>query len=272
MKNTSHYCKNEFLSLITAFLLFSTLTIQAGQVQVLNTASTIGNNGLRVTAGKACIINNLVIPAGSITTNQVACDTIATTGVSAVTNSASFITHDSITLNPGFSVALGISFDATIDPFVDIPFAFVENGSPNTEVSYNARFDLNLDNLNLVTAEDIEHFTAFAADDSVQFKLSLRLIGGTNHLVLIYRNGGILVEHGTTIALPAGSNAILVHWKSGNGDGEYQVTLNKNSPIGPTNIANNTSRIDSIRWGLVEGSLASTITGFIDLDDFFSFR
>jgi len=243
----------------------------AGQLEVTSDAATIGNQGLRVTAGIICTTDNIALTGPTVTTDQLACDEISTSGNVQVTNDVSFTAGDGIVLGPGFGVDLGVRFAASVNPFVDSPYAFVEDTSPTAETSYNARFDLNVDGLNLSSGEDIHHFVALSDDDTVQFRLIMRHVGDIQ-LVLVARSGGSLIEHSTAIPLQAGFNDMFLQWTSGTGNGSFQVTVNNDAVEGPVNLNNASSRIDKIRWGLVDGPAVITTTGSIDQDDFMSFR
>lgn len=243
----------------------------AGDIEVLPDAATKGGNGLRVSAGKACMLNDVTVTGQTVTTDQVACDTISTSGSVAVTEPVTFAAGEAITLGAGFSVASGTTFRAGIKPFLESPYASLRDESPASETSYNARFDLNVDGLNLADGEYIDHFTGLSATGAVEFRVTLNDLSG-KELVLFARSGGTVIQHPTAIPLGLGVNRIFVQWRAADGTGRFQVTVNGGEPEGPTTLYNNDGRVDAVEWGLIDGPAAPTTSGYIDLDDFASFR
>ncbi len=245
----------------------------AGRLEVVGSAATIGNSGLKVTAGAACVVEDVVVPGPSVNTDQLACNRITAGNVQVIGPGAEFVAGGSIHLLPGFSVAQGVPFVAHVDPFVATAHAFVQDNSPNAETAFNARFDLRLNSLNVAINEDVGHFNGYSADGTLQFQVVLRRVSGQNRLVLLARDNAAnaMVEHSSDFPLSAGFNAVQLDWSAGAGDGRFRVSLDGAPMSGLTTLNNASSRIDSVRWGLVDGNLNLT-AGFIELDDYFSWR
>lgn len=260
-----------FGALVCPVLLWAGIA-SAGQLTVVNGAGTIGDHGLRITAGPTCNVNDVVVSGPTVSGDQLACDTISTSGSVTVSGTATFTAGDRVSLGAGFRVPAGATFRADADPFVDSPYAFITDHNPASETTYNARFDLNTDALNLAVGEDIDHFTGLSADDTVQFRVILRDSGSGRSLVLAARSGGVLVEHPVPLNLESGFNNVFLEWTSSAGDGRFQATLNGGTAQGLNSLSNSSGRIDTVRWGLVDGPAVVTTGGSIDIDDFISFR
>ena len=245
----------------------------AGILEIVGNAATVGDAGLQVTAGVTCVQDDVVVPGPSVNSDQLACNTVTAGNVQVISPGASFTAGTSIRLLPGFSVASGAPFNAGVDPFVATAFAFVQDDNPNAETTYNARFDLRLDSLNIAVNEDIGHLNGYSADAILQFQVVLRRVAGQNRLALLARDdvAGAMVEHFTDFQLDAGTNAVQIKWVAGAGNGQFLVSINGLSMQGLTTLNNASSSIDFVRWGLVDGNLSLT-AGFIELDDFFSWR
>ena len=245
----------------------------AGALDVLASAAFSGNFGLRVTVGATCTGNDLVVATGTVSTDQLACDTITAGNVEVVAPGSTFIAGDVITLQNGFSVASGASFTALIDPFVKLPFAYVRDDTPAAETTYNAKFYLRLDSLTLSASDEIGHFNGYSANGNPQFRIVLRTSLSENRVAIFAwdDDAGALVEHSVDFLLPLGFRSVDLSWRAGSGDGEFLVSIDGAAPDGLTGLNNGSSRIDFVRWGAVDGTLASS-TGSMELDEFSSWR
>ncbi|MCH7666954.1 MAG: hypothetical protein IH936_13630 [Acidobacteria bacterium] len=202
------------------------------------------------------------------------CNSVNASSVQVVSPGATLRAGTFIALGNGFSVASGADFTAVIDPSLLSPFTWVQDDSPIAENTYNAIFHLRLDALSLAASDELEHFVGYSSNGDPQFRVVLRknLTLMENRLVILAReDGGSFVEHSPEFLLPAGNNRIEIAWRAGDGDGEFVVSINSVPLSGLTGLNNGSSQIDFVRWGAVDGTVAST-TGTMALDEFLSFR
>jgi hypothetical protein len=240
-------------------------------LSVTGTAAYNGVYGLEVTVGSSCVADtDTVVPAQTVTGVETfeGCNSItAGSGGFIVggTGDATFTAGSWITLVDGFSVETGGTFTAEIDAALT-PFAWVQDDSPASETSYNARFYVNLDSFTLGGGDELDHFVAYGG-------------GGVEELVLVITTGKALVlevrtDAGTytstsSLATAPGWNKIDIGWSAALG-ATVSLTVNDGTPAQV--VANTATRlIRSVRWGAVGGSVA-TSSGTISQDDFTSWR
>ncbi|HXV63894.1 MAG TPA: hypothetical protein VEK15_24550 [Vicinamibacteria bacterium] len=246
---------------------------RGGALQVLNGAAFTGDFGLRVTVGIPCTQSDVVVPSGTVSSNQLACNSVTAGNVEVVAPGTTFTAGDRVILQNGFSVASGVSFVARIDPFVKSPFAYVRDDMPTAETTYNAEFSLRVDGLSLAMGDEIGHFVGYSANGMPRFRVVLRRSGSeTRAAILAWDDvAGELVEHSTDFLLPLGFHRIHLSFRAGAGDGEFSIAIDGSGLDGLTGLDNGGGPIDFVKWGAVDGTLASS-TGWMELDDFSSWR
>jgi hypothetical protein len=249
--------------------------VSSGSLDVNPTAASEGSEGLEVTVGPVCTEDDVVISGGTFQGDStIACDSLMASNVQIVAPGATLKAGNVVRLGNGFSVAAGATLTTVVDSQFVSSFAYVQNASPVGEDSYLGHFSINLSPLTMVSGEIIHHLKGYSAAGVVQFRASLqRNVADTeNHLVIAVRkDDGTLEQLPTGFLLPAGYNRVTLWWRAGNGDGQFLAGINGAAPSGLTNLINDTSRIDYVRWGAVDGSLSSS-TGSFYLDDFWSSR
>lgn len=260
------------LPLLAATLLAASAPAAAGSLEVLGSAAAVGSQGLKVTLETVCMTDDVVVPGPTVNTDQVGCTSVTAGNTQVIAPGASFRTAGRTNLQNGFTVDANAPFSIFTDPFVATAYAFVEDGSPNSETVFNAQFKLDVDNLNLAAAEDVQHFVGRNAGGVEIFRVILRNVGAVTRLVLQARDGGSLFESPSTFALLSGVNDVLLTWSAGSFSGEFTVSVNGSTPMGLTGLDNPADRIDSVRWGLIDGPAMPTSTGFIECDDYLSWR
>ena len=251
---------------------------RASDLAVRKVAASEGTWGLVVETEIGCAQADLLIPAGPVTGDQVSCSTIttATPGpVNVASPGADFLTGGQITLNSGFSVDPNELLSARNNAFIATPFAYVTDGSPASLPRYVAWFSLDLDPFSLALGEDIGVLVGYDGGGVPQFRVLVRrnAAPAENRLVIQGRDNtlGGLVEHGEEFPLVAGHNRVSVWWRALDDRGQLLVSVNHTPLVWLEDLDNASSRIDSVRFGLVDGAPVST-TGSIYLDDFSSFR
>lgn len=247
--------------------------VRAGALEVLPAAAFDGDSGLRVTVGTTCPVAHIDVPAGVVSTDLLACNTISAGNVEVVSPGVTFVAGEQIALEDGFSVASGASFTADVDPFVNGPYAFVAEDSPAAETIYKARFYVRLDDLALAETDEMGLFIGYGADGAPEFRLVLRRRLSQNRLALFAwdEGAGGLVEHGVDFLVTGGFRSVEVHWKAGFGDGELMVAIDGGALDGLSGLDNGDSTIEFVKWGAVDGALSGS-SGSMDLDAFESWR
>lgn len=251
--------------------------VRAGILSVNLGAAQSGSFGLEATLGPLCSTDDVVVPAGTVNTDQLACNTITAGNVQVVSPEATFTAGIQIILEDAFSVASGVPFTAVINPFVSSEFGYLRDDSPAAETSYNALFLLNPDMMTLATGDEIGHFIGYSADGEQQFRVTLRWnnVLMENRLAISAReDGGLLRDHGADFLLAGGSTGIQIQWSrataAGN-DGEFLISVGGVPLTGLSDLDNDLSVIDYVQWGLVDGTV-TTSTGSLKLDEFASWR
>lgn len=250
----------------------------AGFIEVNATAARTGSFGLEVTAGGTCPFDqDLTLPPPSSAQGDFqACNSITASDVSVVAPGATFVAGVIISLANNFAVNGGAAFEAALDESLISGVAYVEDSSPTAEQRYHASFDLNLDNLTLGDTDLLDHLVGYSADGASQFFLRLKRnvpLAEDRLVVAARKNDGTFAETppGDEILLPSSWNRIELDWKAGAGDGKLLIWVDDVFFGGLTDLTNDTARIDTVRWGVVGGSLSAT-TGSLLQDNFDSWR
>lgn len=236
----------------------------AGTLAVTGTAANNGSYGLEVTVSTCSGAQDLNL-SGSITSDETACDTISTGDPTSVSGTVTFTAGTSIAFGNGFSVATGSDFTAAIDATLT-PFAWVQDDSPANETTYSAEFYVNPDGLTFGGGEVVKHFVAYSGGTEV-----LRvLMNSSGQLQLeVRRDNGTYAASGV-VPLGSGWNEVDITWEAA-ASANATLAVNGGGPVTISGIDNDTTRIASVRWGAVGGTVSST-SGTMYLDDFTSWR
>ncbi len=236
----------------------------AGTLAVTTAAKNNGTYGLEVTVSTCAGAQDLNL-SGTITSDETACDTISTGDPTTISGDVTLTAGTSIALGNGFSVLSGSTLVAEIDATLT-PFAWVQDDSPANETTYSAEFYVNPDGLTFGGGEVVKHFVAYSGGTEV-----LRvLMNSSNQLVLeVRRDNGTYATSGV-VPLGSGWNEVDVTWEAA-ASATATLAVNNGSPVTLTGIDNDTTRIASVRWGAVDGTVSST-SGTMYLDDFTSWR
>lgn len=247
-------------------------TAWAGSLAVTDTAAYNGVYGLEVTVGSNCTADSdPVFENDTVTGDEPfeGCNSITAGNNFVVVNggNATFTAGSRITLQNGFSVQSGGTLTVQIDPSMT-PFAWVEDDSPNSENTYNARFYVNLDLLTLGSGDELVHFVAYGGSTVEELRL---VITSGKSLVLEVRDdtGGYASPPPPAVPTNLGWNKIDISWVAAPG-ATVSLTVNDGTPAQVT-ADTSTRRIDSIQWGAVGGTVAGS-SGTIIQDDFSSWR
>jgi hypothetical protein len=246
-----------------------------GSLQVQAGSARLGSHGLEATAGTSCAgPDSLVLepPTTTIQGTHEACRTISASGVEVVSPGATLRAGESVDLGNGFFTSDELVVE--IDPLLT-PFSSVEDRSPTAESSYVADFHLRVDNLTLGAADRLEHLVAKGSGAGVSFRLVLQSDGasGIEALLEARRDDGTFAATpaGQEVAIAAGWHRLRLAWLADAGAGSLALALD-GTPAGElTGLANGARRVDSIEWGVVDGSLDGA-SGSIDLDAFASWN
>jgi hypothetical protein len=262
----------------------SSASVFPASLSVEGTAALEGEFGLEATPGCGFpfALEITEPPVPTLPEEAIACTTITAENVEITPPGSTFRAGEWIALGDSFGIALDAAFTAILDEVL-IPFAYVQNDSPASEMSYRAVFYLHLGHLELVVGDHVEHFVGYSADGKAQFRVVLRRnpVLPENRLILEARlDDGSYASTSETaqeIWLPEGWNRIELRWTAGGGNGEFVASV-QGPPFdappnfdGLTDLENAEGRIDSVRWGVVGGVLDST-AGSLQVDQFVSWR
>ncbi len=252
---------------IAAALLLPSLA-HGGGVEVKASAAHSGNYGLEVTAGTLCTSeDDIVLNSHTVTGIEAfeACNSI-TSGSGFVVASggdATFTAGSLITLQNGFGVDSGGAFTAVIDTEL-AAFAYVQDSSPDSEVSYRVEFYSNFDNVTVAGEDELDHFVAYSSDGSVELRLVVR---SPSTLVLEVRDDTGVFHATSPVTFSSGWNKVALSWEAAS-ETEVSVTLNDGTPSQVGGIDTHSQRIEYVRWGAV--GVTPGVEGTLAMDDFAS--
>jgi hypothetical protein len=154
-----------------------------------------------------------------------------------------------------------------IDPNLD-PHGWMQDDSPDSEARYLAEFFIDLDGLTLGVGDELHHFVAYSTAGEAQLRLVIR-DGPEVSLEIREDDGGY---HSTSPGLPLvpGWNRITLAWEA-SGSATASLTVNDSATAELVGLDTDGRRIDSVRWGIVGGSLGGS-SGTIHQDAFSSWR
>ena len=147
--------------------------------------------------------------------------------------------------------------------------AFVEDGSPEAETHYRARFFINTGDVQLSDEDAFDVFAGYDGLGSVQFRLEILKAGGTLFIRGLARldEGGF--EASEPIAVAAGYHLIEMEWMAGDPAGAMRLWVNEAEPLELSLPGNGSARIEWVRLGSVNG-IDPTAAGSLAIDDFVS--
>jgi hypothetical protein len=173
-----------------------------------------------------------------------------------------------VTLASGFRVESGGSLAVGVDPSL-LRVAYVQDDSPGSEVTYEAKLHVNLDAFALAATGELRHFAAYAAGGTTTLELSLRQDGGLGMVLRVFQDDGTPAET-TAVPLVSGWNEVVFGWQAAPGASAF-LSVNDGLTVTLGGLDTETRRIDFVRWGVLGGTLAEA-SGTIRQDDFTSRR
>ncbi len=246
-----------------------------GSLEVLSGSARLGTRGLEAKAGTSCSSPDARVlepPPATLQGTHEACREISAAGVEVVSPGATLRAGESIELGEGFFTSADLTLE--IDSLLT-PFSSLSDTSPQAESTYVADFHLRLDDLTLGATDRLEHFVASSTGAGVSFRLVLQSDGasGIEALLESRRDDGTfdVTPGGQEVAIPAGWRHLRLAWKAGAGNGSLSLTLDGALAGGLAGLTNGSRRVDTIEWGVVDGSLDDT-SGSVDLDGFASWN
>lgn len=250
----------------------------AGPVAVTSSSSD-GGQGLRISVDSgACSASQAERRISGQTYGssgeENACERLAADGTTIQSPaSVRFSAGYRVSLGSGFRVEQGAEFRVATDPG-RVRGGFVRDDTPSSEPHYAARFSLNSDNLTLGADERVTLLEAEDRLGAVWLSLDLRHDSATNaYRLLVSTPDGGGTASTTEFDVQAGWQSVEVEWRAsrpGRADGRVWVSHNGNPTGQLTGLANESGRVDSIRWGIL--GAPGTTGGYLDLDQFVSRR
>ncbi len=255
---------------IALLLIGAALPSAAGTIDVNAGAAFSGGSGAEITLVETCISpdSRTVDAPATIQGFFGACDDLVVQGVQVVGTGTVFQAGQSVALGNDFSTAPGA--DLTVSTGTPLsPFAFVTDDSPSSATTYSAEYRLDVDGMTIGGSDEIASLTGMSVDGTEHFRvIVLRHAGlGENRIRVRAREDDGGEVEGMELQLPAGYNLIEVKWVAGVGTGSLVVAVNGSVFTGPTHLDNDHARIDRVRWGAVDGSVAAS-SGSLKQDDF----
>ena len=269
--------RTQQLNLFRALATFGSilLAIQTGaaSLSVTTAAAHTGSYGLEVTPSTSCTgLDTEILDGLTVTGTEFfeGCDSVIADSNFFVTNAgdATITAGRRIVFGNGFRVEAGGSLTARIDASL-LPMAYVQDNSPNAETTYNLEFHVNFDGLDLDGGDEVEHFTAHAANTVEQIRLLVRQSAGLEMVLAVLEDDGTVME-AAPVSLQAGWNKVSMNWTAAT-NGTASITANDTAPATLSGLSTSFRRIDFVRWGIVGGVFVRN-PGFILQDGFVSRR
>ena len=244
-------------------------------LEVAPDSALYGGYGLRITVAPTCSSAEDDVLLSAQTINEpaswVGCRSITARDsfVVAPGGTAMFTAGERVVLGDLVTVQSGGSLTAAIDPaLTDSPFVFLQDESPAAETSYQVQFFVNLDDLAVATGDEIEQFAAY---DEAENAHVLLLLGSGPTLALEVRDD-VGAPHRVTWPNPlsTGWNRVAISWQA-SPSATISFSVGDSSAVELTGIDTDERRVDTVRWGVVGGTLAAS-SGTIAMDQFSSWR
>ena len=156
-----------------------------------------------------------------------------------------------------YEQSCGLTIDATSVP------AFVTTEDPSGEPSFSLRFYLLPDALT-ISSGDVTIMTA-RNGSTIEAELRLRSTGMVKHLVALYRDGGVLLEHPNPLPLQDVWSGVEVSWSAGNGTGTFTLDLDGFPKYNLSDLDNDGAVINEVDLGIINSASA---TGELVFDAF----
>lgn len=149
---------------------------------------------------------------------------------------------------------------------------FVEDGSPDGETAYMARFYLFTGDAELRPGDWVDVFTAFRGTSSPAPEVSVRLSGGANGPTLTVRAAdGTGIKSSAPVTVRPGWHGVVLSWQQASGvsNGLLKWSVDGAGQQGLAGLDNRSHAIESARLGVVSRRGGS---GRLDFDAFESHR
>jgi hypothetical protein len=182
--------------------------------------------------------------------------------------SANLSAGERVVLGDLVSVESGGSLTAAIDPsLAKSPFVYLQDDSPAGETSYRAEFSVNLDGLAVAAGDEIEQFVAYDAAEVARLTLILQ----SGPALVLEARDDLGSPHATTaIPLSPGWTRVGIAWQS-SPSASISLSVGDGVVAELSGIDTEDTRIDTVRWGVVGGTLAAS-SGTLAMDQFASWR
>lgn len=267
-------------STITSLLALGSIAAMAGAagVQVSTDAAAEGTYGLQINLGPDCAAEHFLVLDGDDGPLQgiyEACREITASAVAVTTGQATLRAGDGVGLGDGFQVATGATVTLVLDSALNGGPTYVEDRSPIDENVYTARFSARFDDLALAANNRLDGLVGFSSTSEELFRVVLEPdgAGGFQFALEALQDGGGMIQTppGQEIPIPAGWVLVALEWNAGDGDGQLLLGINGGGLQGLTDLDNDAARIETIRFGGVNGPLFDS-TSFFQLDTYSSTR
>ena len=180
-----------------------------------------------------------------------------------------FTAGERVVLGDLVTVQSGGSLTAAIDPaLTDSPFVFLQDDSPAAETSYQVQFFVNLDDLAVATGDEIEQFAVY--DEAENAHVLLLLESGPTLALEVRDDVGAPHRVAWPNPLSTGWNRVAISWQA-SPSATISFSVGDSPAVELTGVDTDERRIDTVRWGVVGGTLAAS-SGTIAMDQFSSWR
>ncbi len=230
-----------------------------------------GSYGMEVDVSSICATSEDVVVGSQTVTGTLtveACDTIsAGTGFTVSgTGDVTFSAGLRVALGNGFSVQQEGTFAAGTNAGLS-GRAYVRDDSPASETSYQVELWVDAGALAMGASDELEHLVAYDAAGTPHLRVLL-LDGPAVALEVV--DGSDVAHRSTSIPLGAGWHELALDWTA-SAAATVSITVDGTSTQQVTGVDTSSRRVDFVRWGSVEGTMAG-ISGALLLDDFVSWR
>lgn len=259
------------IAALSAFLLAP--AAGASGLAVTAAAARTGDFGLEVSLATTCsVLDEDTVSDRTVTGTESfeACErlTAGPAFVVAPGGDATLVAGRTVALASGFRVESGGSLTVGVSPSL-LRVAYVQDDTPGSEVTYEAKLHVNLDGFALAATGEVGHFAAYAAGGTETLELFLRQDGGLGVVLRVLQDDGTPAET-PAVPLASGWNAVAFGWEAAPGASAF-LSVNDGPPVTLGGLDTDTRRIDFVRWGVLGGMLGEA-SGTILQDDFTSRR
>jgi len=150
----------------------------------------------------------------------------------------------------------------------------IKDDTPEAEHRLISFFRFNLDGLSMDDGDDFDLLVARNVLDEPQLRVTVECVGESKRLYLWVNEdvgSGVFTPAAEGVPLGLSWHSIAFDWRSGDGDGSLSLKLDGETIPGISGLANTSSQIDSISWG-ISGDIEPGTSGSADMDSFESRR